>query len=176
MFSGDPESGTGWLDSNTADRRMMLSSGPFHLAPGKKAELVAAVIIARGSSNLNSVTQLKDLASDIKTAYDRDLYKRLRDYNEEPELTPISGLILYQNYPNPFNAQTTIKYHLPFNRIVNLEIFNILGERVATLVNERQDSDFYTYIWDASNFPSGIYFASLKVAQYQLTRKLLLLK
>ena len=83
---------------------------------------------------------------------------------------------LYQNYPNPFNNQTTISYQLPTNRVVKLEIFNIRSQRVATIVNERQEPNTYTYTWNANGLPSGVYFARLKVAQYQLTKKLLLIK
>jgi hypothetical protein len=59
---------------------------------------------------------------------------------------------------------------------VKLEIFNIQGQLVATIVDERQEANSYTYTWDASGLASGVYFASLRVEQYQLTKKLLLLK
>lgn len=175
LFSGDPETGTGWLDSAPADRTFMISSGPFDLAPGDSNEIVVAAIIARGSSNLNSVTELKRIVSLLQTEYNSSFYKRLRYYNEKPA-PPITHIRLFQNYPNPFNSQTTITYELPINREVKLEIYNIRGQRVATIVDERQEPNSYTYTWDASGLASGVYFASLRVAQYQLTRKLLLLK
>ncbi|MCK9559271.1 MAG: hypothetical protein M0R44_02360 [Candidatus Marinimicrobia bacterium] len=84
MYSGDPESGTGWLDSNPADRRFFMSTGPFTMEPWVDSdvdgvaefgepgvqEIVAAVIVARGTSNLNSVTELKRISGMIRSIYD----------------------------------------------------------------------------------------------------------
>jgi hypothetical protein len=176
MFSGDPEAGTGWLDSQPSDRRLFLSSGPFDMVPGDSQEVVFATLITRGASNLNSVTQLKNVAKTIQEYYNIELYKSLRSYNKPAGLTLGDRIGLFQNYPNPFNSRTTIKYQLPIARTVRLEIFNAAGQRVATLVNEPQEPDEYEVVWDASGLASGIYFARLRVAQYVFTKKLLLLK
>jgi hypothetical protein len=178
MLSGDPEKRTGWLDSYPADRRFMMSSGPFNLAPGDSQEVVIATIIARGNSHLNSVTQLKKVAEVFQSYYNLELYKVLQSYKSEQVKPPITinELGLFQNYPNPFNNQTTLRYRLPMTRMVRLEIFNSSGQKVATLVNEHQEPDEYEVVWDASGMASGIYFARLKVAQYTFTKKLLLMK
>jgi hypothetical protein len=72
---------------------------------------------------------------------------------------------LYQNFPNPFNPSTTIRYQLPEDSKVQMEIFNILGERVTTLVDESKKSGYYSEVWDISNsengIASGIYFVRL---------------
>ncbi len=74
---------------------------------------------------------------------------------------------LYQNFPNPFNPSTTIRYQLPDGGKVQLTIFNILGEKVQTLVNENQKAGYYNYLWDVSqsksSIASGIYFVQLLV-------------
>src|SRR5690606_25185499 len=70
--------------------------------------------------------------------------------------------ILNQNYPNPFNPYTIIKYNLPEQSKVRLEIVNVLGETVDVLTNEIQDKGSHTKLWDAGNNTSGIYFAILK--------------
>lgn len=176
MYSGDPEKGIGWLDSSPADRWFMMSSGPFNLAPGDSQEVVVATIIARGSSHLNSVTQLKRVAGYLQSYYNSGLYKVLRSYSLEMIPPNIKELGMFQNYPNPFNSQITIRYRLPIARTVRLEIFNSSGQKVAALVNEHQESDEYDVVWDASGIASGIYFARLRVAQYDFTKKLLLLK
>ncbi|MEP7146376.1 MAG: T9SS type A sorting domain-containing protein [bacterium] len=83
---------------------------------------------------------------------------------------------LYQNYPNPFNPATIINYDLHYTGIVKLEIFNITGARVATLVNQKQNAGSYSIEWNAENFPSGIYYYKLGTGESIKTRKLVLLK
>ncbi len=100
---------------------------------------------------------------------------------------------LYQNYPNPFNPVTTIKYGIPSviasepdlsgergnllnDVIVTLNVYNILGEKIATLVNEKQSSGTYAVKFDASNLPSGVYFYTLRVGNFIATKKMILLK
>ncbi len=89
---------------------------------------------------------------------------------------------LLQNYPNPFNPTTTIKYTIPqINNVetlhaTSLQIYNILGEEIATLVNERQAPGNYTVQFDASDLPSGTYFYTLRVGNFVATRKMILLK
>ncbi|NGP89160.1 T9SS type A sorting domain-containing protein [Fodinibius halophilus] len=67
-------------------------------------------------------------------------------------------LKLNQNYPNPFNPTTTINYELPVQMDVTVQIYNILGQRVITLVNEIQEAGSQTVKWNASRFASGMYF------------------
>jgi hypothetical protein len=84
--------------------------------------------------------------------------------------------ILYQNFPNPFNPSTKIKYKIGKNESVSLVIYNLLGERVSTLVNKKQNPGIYQIEWNASNFPSGIYFYQLKTNNFSFSRKMLVLK
>ncbi len=104
------------------------------------------------------------------------------DVNEEIN-GRISQFQLYQNYPNPFNPATTIKYTIPsINGMVetrystSLRIYNILGEEIATLVNERQAPGSYSVQFDASNLPSGTYFYTLRIGNFTQTKKMILLK
>jgi len=83
---------------------------------------------------------------------------------------------LYQNFPNPFNPKTTINYELPTTLIVELTIHNILGQKVKTLVLERQNAGYYQVEWDASGFASGIYFYYLKADEFQDVKKMILLR
>ncbi len=83
---------------------------------------------------------------------------------------------LAQNYPNPFNAKTTIKYGLPEAREVTIEIYNTLGRRVETLVQEKQAAGYHQVVWDAENQPSGVYFYWIKAGEYKESRSCLLLK
>ena len=83
---------------------------------------------------------------------------------------------LEQNYPNPFNPSTTISYQLPATRYVNLKVFDILGNEIATLINEEKPAGSYEVKFDASKLSSGIYFYTLYAGDFIETRKMLLLK
>ncbi|MGB2696785.1 MAG: T9SS type A sorting domain-containing protein [Candidatus Zixiibacteriota bacterium] len=88
---------------------------------------------------------------------------------------------LRQNYPNPFNLSTEIEYSLPKDAHVRLVIYNVLGQKVRTLVNEYKSVGTYTIAWDGSNdngsvTSSGIYFYKLVAGEYTQTKKMVMLK
>ena len=83
---------------------------------------------------------------------------------------------LFQNYPNPFNPTTTIKYQLPANCKVVLKVFNVLGNEVATLLNQTKEAGRYEVTWDASKLSSGIYFYRLQTRNFIQIKKMILLK
>jgi hypothetical protein len=94
--------------------------------------------------------------------------------NNDP-LLPLT-ISLDQNYPNPFNPSTTISYSVPRSAIVSLAIFNTLGQKVASLVNRREEVGYHQVIWNATNAPSGIYFYRLRAGEFVETKKMILLK
>lgn len=83
---------------------------------------------------------------------------------------------LSQNYPNPFNPKTEIRFEVPVSGFVSLKIFNVLGEEVATLVNEKKSPGEYTITWDASNKPSGVYIYRLQLEKFVAVKKMLLIR
>ena len=83
---------------------------------------------------------------------------------------------LEQNYPNPFNPSTTISYQLSEVSIVKLNVYDILGRQVATLVNGRQNAGNYNVTFNASNLSTGVYFYRLQAGTYSNTKKLMLIK
>ncbi len=83
---------------------------------------------------------------------------------------------LRQNYPNPFNPVTTIQFDIPEAGEVRLDVYNILGEKVATLVQGRHEIGRYTIRWDASGMASGMYFYRISSAKFTATKKLVLMK
>ncbi len=89
--------------------------------------------------------------------------------------TPIQ-FSLEQNYPNPFNPTTTIQYSIPENGNVKLEVYNSIGEEVATLLNETKQAGNYDVSFNASSLPSGIYFYTLTSGEFRETKKMLLIK
>lgn len=83
---------------------------------------------------------------------------------------------LSQNYPNPFNPGTLIKYQLPANSQVTIKVYNILGDEVATIVNEEKPAGSYEIKFDASQLSSGVYFYKLQAGSFVETKKMILLK
>lgn len=83
---------------------------------------------------------------------------------------------LQQNYPNPFNPSTVINYSIPSAGLVTLDVFNVLGQKVATLVNDVKPAGIYSVIFDASKLSSGIYIYRISANNYIKTMKMALMK
>ncbi len=83
---------------------------------------------------------------------------------------------LEQNYPNPFNPTTTIQFAVPTVSDVKLEVFNILGQKVTTLVNRRMEAGLHAVNFNASNLSSGVYFYRLQSGNFVQTKKMMLVK
>jgi len=83
---------------------------------------------------------------------------------------------LAQNYPNPFNAFTSINYNLPYQSDVTIDIYNILGRKIETLINVKQDAGHHQVIWQADDFSSGMYFYNIHAGDYSEKKKMVLLK
>jgi hypothetical protein len=83
---------------------------------------------------------------------------------------------LEQNYPNPFNPSTTIIYSIPKGADVTLKVYNLLGQLVATLINENQIAGRHEVTFDASNLPSGLYFYQINAGSFTDVKKMILLK
>lgn len=93
---------------------------------------------------------------------------------DDDEIIPAD--LSLQNYPNPFNASTTVSYSLPGEAEVSICIYNLLGQRVAILFEGTQQAGEHSISWDASGFPSGIYFARLDAGGNSQNVKMVLLK
>jgi hypothetical protein len=83
---------------------------------------------------------------------------------------------LDQNYPNPFNPSTVISFQLPVSSNVTLKVFDVLGNEVATLVNEEKPSGIYNVQFTMNNLISGVYFYQLKAGNYFETKKMIMIK
>ena len=198
LWPGDPETNTGWTEYKGAiqncghdssgnpvipnpqgDRRLAFGSGAENLIvmPGDTQTIVLCQLIAKGTSNLNSVTKLKQLADVAREFYNSGYTIGIKNIGSEIP----KRFNLEQNYPNPFNPTTKIKFDIPSDvkrktLNVKLTIYDVLGREIQTLVNEKLQPGSYEVTFDGSNLSSGIYFYQLKAGNNIETIKMLLIK
>ncbi|HIN25813.1 MAG TPA: T9SS type A sorting domain-containing protein [Candidatus Marinimicrobia bacterium] len=99
----------------------------------------------------------------------------------EPEHFIPEEFSLRQNYPNPFNPVTTLRYDLPDQTHVNITVYDMLGRKVRTILNQQQDPGYKSLIWDATNdygkpVSAGMYLYQIQAGEYISTKKMVLLK
>jgi peptidoglycan/xylan/chitin deacetylase (PgdA/CDA1 family) len=95
---------------------------------------------------------------------------------EQDESQLVNSFVLYQNYPNPFNPTTRIKYQIPEESFVTINVYDVLGKEITTLVSEERPTGEYTITFDASALPSGMYVYSFQSGSNYLSKKMILLK
>ncbi len=188
-FSGDPVTEIGWIDIRSLDDRKFSSTGPFKLEKDKPIEIILALIVGRGSDALNSITKARDNVLIAINEYENNFYNLT--YKINSTIDPLSGYNLYQNYPNPFNSATKIKYSIPptdnsllgraSGGFVTLKVYDVLGNEIATLVNEEKlpgvyEVEFNGHSDKGQNLSSGVYFYQLKTGNYITTKKMINLK
>ncbi|MCL4548579.1 MAG: T9SS type A sorting domain-containing protein [Bacteroidetes bacterium] len=93
-----------------------------------------------------------------------------------PNNEVLANFAVMQNYPNPFNPTTKIKYELPRSSFVTLKVFDIIGREVKVLVNAQESAGSHEVVFDANNFPSGVYIYRLTAESFADTKKMLLIK
>ncbi|HRE41975.1 MAG TPA: T9SS type A sorting domain-containing protein [Ignavibacteria bacterium] len=192
VFPGNPETNSGWVNSNGftidcigsnvmvfdslygGDIKLIMNTNPnsLNVSPGNSVDIISTQFVARGTSNLNSVTRLKQLADSIKTFFDGGTVIGIPSNVSE---VPVD-FQLFQNFPNPFNPETNIKFNIPERTLVSLDVVDITGRKVKTIVNEVLNSGSYNYTFDGSNLTSGIYFYRLTSGNFSQTKKMILLK
>ena len=87
-----------------------------------------------------------------------------------------STIRLEQNYPNPFNPSTSISFAIPKHTLVQLQVFNVLGQLMQTLVDEDKQPGLYNVTWDASHKSSGLYFYRIAAGEFVQTKKAVLIR
>jgi uncharacterized delta-60 repeat protein len=157
----NPDGSTAWLES--------------YNGPGNIDDVAVAIALDENNNIYVSGISIGDGTSwDFATLKYEQLASGIADEGGNPQHP--ANIDLLQNYPNPFNLMTTINYSLAKPSHVRLEVYNILGQREEILVDENKDAGSYTHIWQAINFPSGIYFYRILAGDFEETRKMLFLK
>ena len=131
------------------------------------AEVIAKDIV--GATTVNEMSFMFS-TSDVATEVD----------NQVTALIP-TKFALFPNYPNPFNPETRIRYDLPKPVHVRLEVFNILGQKIRTLIDETKPAGAFTAVWEGltdngEQVVSGVYIYYLNTEEFKMNRKMLLLK
>jgi hypothetical protein len=189
-LSGDPVTCTGFIDGMgemysfaPGDRRFICSSGPFTMSLGDTQEVIIAIVGGLGSDRLASISVMKHFARWTRshTPYIFEMGFQEEGEPQSKEEPLLHYFRLYQNYPNPFNARTEIRYDLPVQKNVKLTIYNLLGQVVRVLVNEKQDAKSYVIKWDGTDVlgekvPTGIYLYRIDAGYWVLTRKMMLIQ
>jgi hypothetical protein len=116
------------------------------------------------------ITEAGARAAFTSVATDKDYYGSNDEYILPNEFD------LFQNYPNPFNPTTTISFRLPEAANVELRVYNISGQLVTTLLNEKVMAGAHEVVWDASDNASGVYYYRLVTDLFSESRKMVLLK
>ena len=174
LFSGDPVNNYGWINTVQTDQRNLFSIGPFNLFKNEPQHVIIAYTGAKGVSALNSITLGRELVQVVIEEY-RHNFPFLTYQSGEP-IFPVTEYILYQNYPNPFNSTTTIRYELPQDGVVTIDIFDILGQKVKTILNEFKRADRYEITFNSTGLASGVYIYQIRVNDFITSKKMMLIR
>ncbi|MEX0685134.1 MAG: T9SS type A sorting domain-containing protein [Balneolales bacterium] len=138
---------------------------------GDQHEVNSIDLLEHGADGISFVAQPLSLTM---LTFDNITLTSMEETGKNTELP--ENYKLHQNFPNPFNPSTEISYQLSTDSDVNFEVFNMLGQRVANLVNQRQAAGVHRITFDASELPSGIYFYRLKAGTFMDSKKMMLMK
>jgi hypothetical protein len=172
--SGDPVTDYGWILVYPADERNLISTGPFKLEKDKPQDIIIAYVMGRGTDPLNSITVARENVQRAIQEYESNF--ETMTYSAPPPTNPVTSYVLYQNYPNPFNPATTIRYELPQDGVVTIDIFDILGQKVKTLLNEFKKADRYEVRFNSTGLASGVYIYQMRVNDFITSKKMVLVK
>jgi len=157
--------GIGSFSTNAAAADWTQFSAPINYAGPETPDWCTVTIIVGISQNIGGVALLDDLGFGGATGVDL----------LEDGLIP-KQFELQQNYPNPFNPSTNIEYSILSESFVELKVYDILGNEVASLVNEQQKAGVYRADFTADNLSSGMYFARLTANEFTQVVKMILIK
>jgi hypothetical protein len=171
--SGDPVNNVGWISTQNRDVRNLVSVGPFKLEKDKPQEIIIAYVIGRGTDYFNSITVARENVQRAIQEYQSNFASMT--YTAPPP-EPINNYMLHQNYPNPFNPVTTIRYELPQDGVVTIEVFDILGQKVKTVLNEFKSVGRYEVTLTSNGLASGVYIYQLRINEFIASKKMVLIR
>tara|TARA_R110000868_G_scaffold259361_9_gene517418 strand:+ start:10212 stop:13097 length:2886 start_codon:yes stop_codon:yes gene_type:complete len=160
------KAGTGKTNITGTDVSSVVASGPYFIEPGNTISI--GFVYAFGDTE-------QELIDQINAARNLGIFD-LSESNSDPDNSFPESVSFFQNYPNPFNPSTTIRFNLDKRVDVELSIYNILGQKVRTIINSRLQGGIHNYTVSLNEFSSGLYFAVLQTPDTREIIKLTLIK
>ncbi len=154
-YTGDPVTGLGWNPTSSGAQRFIMVFGSLDILPNDTQSVIIAQVIARGSSNLNSITKLRELSDHVQSIYDNNFQSVLSSGNNSSSVP--NEFSLHQNYPNPFNPSTTIEYDLPTSGEVVIIIYDVSGREVRRIDAGVKPPGIHKLELNADGLSSGAY-------------------
>jgi len=164
--------GSGKVPNNVLLKMVSVVSGGLNYGGGDSAPDNPDI---DGNAGPDSLINLAFISPDSDGDGIPDPTITITSVKEISDLTP-KDFALSQNYPNPFNPSTVISYQIPVSGMVNLKVYDILGNEIALLVNEEKSPGYHKVTFDASKNASGIYYYKLQTGDYISVKKMVLLK
>jgi len=160
------------------------SFGDKNIKLFKKSNDKGEILLEFGMLEPDDIKRKIEIKSLVNAASDATVIYKFFDKSQKNiasglqkiQLLIPTDYILKQNYPNPFNHRTTISYGVPEKSFVNIDIFDIKGRLVKSLVSHEHEIGFYQQNWNGGNVASGLYFIKLSTGKRILTKKMILLK
>ncbi len=163
----------GWMTAGSIDTLfdsggdgavIFFSQNEVNLAPGDSTELYVGIAIGADEAGMIANMTLAE-----------EKYATLTDVKLDNQKV-VNDFLLQQNYPNPFNPSTNISFALPQREFVTLNVYNMLGQKVASLINNTIEAGLHSVNFEAQNLTSGVYVYNLNAGQYSQSMKMILIK
>jgi hypothetical protein len=180
-FPGDPVKMQGWnysFESTDGEAGFLYYSGPVTIAPNDSQWIMIALIPSLGANKQESIQQLRMKTAALRAMSVSEIRGGGSDWVASVnggELIPQTHE-LYQNYPNPFNPNTTITYDVGAEANIEISVYNMLGQKVAVVVNERKPAGHYAVDFNAERLSSGVYFYTMNVGAQSFQKKMVVLR
>ncbi len=166
------ESGYTISDDKVTTIKLTADSYPVKVSVPEAKNMMRDVyrLIVYEDGNERFIDLVPGKGGTISKGYDKLVLKRLKESEEKVENR------MTDNYPNPFNPTTSITYTVANTSDVTMNVYNVLGQKVRTLVNERKQPGKYQVRFDGSNLASGVYYLRLQIGQFSKLQKMTLIK
>jgi len=162
-YTGDPVTGTGWLQSNPTDQRFLISCGPFPLAPGDSQEVVMAIVVAQGANRLQSITLLRSYVTSLRALVD-----------VPPPPPAVAARVSLAPLVSPTMGMVRAQLTAPLGEAWRLDVFDVRGRRAALVARGIGTGEAESATWDAAGAAPGVYWMVASSGTARASRRVVL--